>query len=54
MIFKGFFLAPNVTGMAEKGMIFAAALFAKMGMNVTPAWYEKRSDIIETIIFNES
>lgn len=53
MIFKGFFLAPNVTGMAEKGMIFAAALFAKMGMNVTPAWDEKRSDIIETIIFND-
>lgn len=49
--YEGFFLAPNVTGMAEKGMIFAAALFAKMGMNVTPAWDEKRSDIIETIIF---
>ena len=26
---------------------------AKMGMNVTPAWDEKRSDIIETIIFND-
>ncbi|NRO52755.1 hypothetical protein IMAU50024_01302 [Lactobacillus helveticus] len=51
--YEGFFLAPNVTGMAEKGMIFAAALFAKMGMNVTPAWDEKRSDIIETIIFND-
>lgn len=48
--YEGFFLAPNVTGMAEKGMIFAAALFAKMGLNVTPAWDEKRSDIIETII----
>lgn len=51
--YEGFFLAPNVTEMAEKGMIFAAALFAKMGMNVTPAWDEKRSDIIETIIFND-
>lgn len=51
--YEGFFLAPNVTGMAEKGMIFAAALFAKMGMNVTPAWDEKCSDIIETIIFND-
>ena len=39
--------------LAEKGVIFAAALFAKMGMNVTPAWDEKRSDIIETIIFND-
>ncbi len=51
--YEGFFLSPNVTGMAEKGMIFAAALFDKMGMNVTPAWDEKRSDIIETIIFND-
>ncbi|KWX58281.1 aluminum resistance protein [Lactobacillus crispatus] len=51
--YEGFFLAPNVTGMAEKGMIFAAALFAKMGLNVTPAWDEKRSDIIETIIFGD-
>ncbi|CDI61522.1 Aluminum resistance protein [Lactobacillus helveticus CIRM-BIA 104] len=39
--------------LAEKGVIFAVALFAKMGMNVTPAWDEKRSDIIETIIFND-
>ncbi len=51
--YEGFFLSPNVTGMAEKGMIFAAALFDKMGMNVTPAWDEKHSDIIETIIFND-
>lgn len=51
--YEGFFLAPNVTGMAEKGMIFAAALFEKMGLKVTPAWNEKRSDIIETIIFND-
>ncbi|TSO26566.1 aminotransferase class V-fold PLP-dependent enzyme [Lactobacillus sp. LL6] len=50
--YEGFFIAPNVTGMAEKGMIFAASLFAKMGMNVTPAWNEQRSDVIETIIFN--
>lgn len=34
-------------------MIFAASLFAKMGMNVTPAWNEQRSDVIETIIFND-
>lgn len=51
--YEGFFLSPNVTGMAEKGMIFAAALFAKIGLNVTPAWDEQRSDIIETVIFND-
>lgn len=51
--YEGFFLAPNVTGMAQKGMIFAAALFAKMGLKVSPKWNEDRSDIIETIIFND-
>lgn len=49
--YEGFFLSPNVTGMAEKGMVFAASLFAKLGLDVTPAWNEERSDIIETIIF---
>lgn len=51
--YEGFFLAPNVTGMAQKGMIFAAALFSKLGLKVTPQWNEKRSDIIETIIFDD-
>ena len=51
--YEGFFISPNVTGMAEKGMIFAAALFEKMGMEVTPKWNETRSDIIETIIFGD-
>ncbi|ARD06560.1 aluminum resistance protein [Lactobacillus amylolyticus] len=51
--YEGFFISPNVTGMAEKGMIFAAALFEKMGMEVTPKWNETRSDVIETIIFGD-
>lgn len=51
--YEGFFLSPNVTGMAEKGMIFAAALFEKLGLDVTPKWNETRSDVIETIIFND-
>lgn len=51
--YEGFFLAPNVTGMAEKGMVFAASLFAQLGLNVTPKWDEDRSDIIETIIFQD-
>lgn len=51
--YEGFFISPNVTGMAEKGMVFAAALFEKLGMNVTPAWNEERSDVIETVIFDD-
>lgn len=51
--YEGFFLSPNVTGMAQKGMVFAAALFVKLGLNASPAWDEARSDIIERITFND-
>ncbi|WP_334328403.1 methionine gamma-lyase family protein [Companilactobacillus sp. HBUAS59699] len=52
-MFQGFFLAPRVTGNAIKGAIFEAALFAKMGLNVSPKWNEDRTDLIQTIIFND-
>ncbi|WP_125569148.1 aminotransferase class I/II-fold pyridoxal phosphate-dependent enzyme [Companilactobacillus insicii] len=52
-MFQGFFLAPRVTGNAIKGAIFEAALFAKMGLNVSPKWNDDRTDLIQTIIFND-
>ncbi|WP_125761040.1 methionine gamma-lyase family protein [Companilactobacillus hulinensis] len=52
-IFQGFFLAPRVTGNAIKGAIFEAALFAKMGLNVSPKWNEDRTDLIQTINFDD-
>ena len=47
--FQGFFLAPNVTAGAEKGAIFAAALYESLGFNVHPSSREKRYDIIQAI-----
>ncbi|APX72566.1 methionine gamma-lyase family protein [Companilactobacillus allii] len=52
-MFQGFFLAPRVTGNAIKGAIFEAALFAKMGLDVSPKWNEDRTDLIQTINFND-
>lgn len=51
--YEGFFLAPHTTGEAIKGMIYAAALLEKMGYNVSPKWNEPRTDLIQTIIFND-
>lgn len=51
--YEGFFLAPHTTGEAIKGMIFSAALLEKLGCEVTPKWDEPRTDLIQTIIFND-
>lgn len=51
---EGFFLAPQVTGSAIKGAIFAAALLEKLGFVVTPKWDEPRTDLIQTIILGSA
>ncbi|MQS76518.1 aminotransferase class I/II-fold pyridoxal phosphate-dependent enzyme [Companilactobacillus halodurans] len=52
-MFQGFFLAPRVTGNAIKGAIFEAAIFEKLGLNVSPKWDADRTDLIQTIEFND-
>ncbi|MFC6322254.1 methionine gamma-lyase family protein [Companilactobacillus baiquanensis] len=52
-MFQGFFLAPRVTGNAIKGAIFEAAIFENLGLNVSPKWNEDRTDLIQTITFND-
>jgi len=47
---EGLFLAPQVTGNAIKGAIFAAALLDQLGFQVTPQWDEPRTDLIQTIL----
>lgn len=48
-LFLGTFNAPQVTGEAIKTAVFASALFSILGYQVTPAYNEKRSDIIQVI-----
>ena len=47
--YQGFFLAPTVTAGAEKGAIFAAALYERLGFAVHPKAAAPRYDIIQAI-----
>ena len=49
-LFMGLFNAPHVTGEALKTAIYAAALFEKLGYEVSPSYDEKRADIIQSIV----
>lgn len=52
-MFQGFFLAPNVVGEAVKGAIFTARLMELIGIKSTPRYDEKRTDLIQTIVFED-
>ncbi|MCL2195619.1 MAG: methionine gamma-lyase family protein [Oscillospiraceae bacterium] len=52
-LFMGLFHAPHVVGESLKTAVFAAALFARMGYAVTPAWHEPRADIIQSVTLGE-
>lgn len=47
--YQGIFLAPTVAANAEKGAIFAAAIYEKLGFNVVPNSTEERHDIIQAV-----
>ena len=49
--YQGFFLAPTVVAGAEKGAIFAANVYEKLGYQVIPGSSETRYDIIQQVIF---
>lgn len=48
-LYQGFFLAPTVTASAEKGAIFAATLYERLGFKVHPKAEAERYDIIQAI-----
>lgn len=52
-MYHGFFLAPHVVGESLKGAIFTAHLLEKIGIETTPSSTDKRTDIIQSIIFHE-
>ena len=48
--FKGIFMAPNAVKEALKSQVFAAYMLQKLGYkNVSPAYDEKRTDIMQTV-----
>jgi len=48
-LYQGFFLAPTVVASAEKGAIFAACAYERLGFRVVPEGKEDRHDIIQSI-----
>ena len=53
LIFQGLFMAPSVVSEAVKGAILASKVFEDIGFNSTPKYNEKRTDIIQNIIFGK-
>ncbi|MBP1888438.1 cystathionine beta-lyase family protein involved in aluminum resistance [Clostridium moniliforme] len=51
-LLQGFFLAPHVTIEAVKSSIFCARVMELAGFNAKPASNEDRTDIVQTVIFN--
>lgn len=52
-MYQGFFLAPHVVGQALKGAVFTAAILEKLGMNSSPKWNAVRTDLIQSVQFND-
>lgn len=53
LIFQGLFMAPSVVCNAVKGAVLASKIFEDIGFISTPKFYEKRTDLIQTITFNK-
>ena len=53
LIFQGLFMAPSIVSDCVKGAILAAKVFEDIGYKSTPRHDEKRTDIIQAIIFDE-
>lgn len=53
LLFQGLFLAPHISMEAVKGAIFCSRVMELAGFEVLPKYNEKRSDIIQSIKFND-
>ncbi|MEF7561709.1 methionine gamma-lyase family protein [Bacillus infantis] len=52
-MYQGFFLAPHVAGQALKGAVFTSALLEMLGMNSSPKWDAERTDLIQSVQFDD-
>ncbi|WP_347550298.1 methionine gamma-lyase family protein [Pseudalkalibacillus hwajinpoensis] len=52
-MFQGIFLAPHTVGQAVKGAVYSSALLEAAGFNTTPEWDSKRTDLIQSVQFND-
>lgn len=52
-MYQGFFLAPHIVGQSLKGAIFTAAMLERLGMNSSPSWNTSRTDLIQSVQFDD-
>ena len=53
-LMMGFFNAPHLTGEALKLAVYAAALFEKLGYDVSPGYNQKRGDIVQALVLGDA
>jgi cystathionine beta-lyase family protein involved in aluminum resistance len=54
LMFQGLFMAPHVVAESLKGAVFCAALMKHAGFETLPSVASKRSDIIQSVKFNNA
>lgn len=52
-MYQGFFLSPHVVSQSLKGAVFTSALLTKLGLNTTPKYDDYRTDLIQSVTFND-
>jgi cystathionine beta-lyase family protein involved in aluminum resistance len=52
-MYQGFFMAPHVVSQALKGAVFTSAFLEKLGFNTSPSWDSKRTDLIQSVQFDD-
>ncbi|WP_377889158.1 aminotransferase class I/II-fold pyridoxal phosphate-dependent enzyme [Alkalihalobacillus sp. R86527] len=52
-MYQGLFLAPHTVGQAVKGAVYSSALLESAGFNTTPSWNSKRTDLIQSVQFDD-
>ncbi|TLS37419.1 aminotransferase class I/II-fold pyridoxal phosphate-dependent enzyme [Pseudalkalibacillus caeni] len=52
-MYQGFFLAPHIVGQALKGAVFTAAFLEEIGFDTHPYWNSPRTDLIQSVQFND-
>jgi cystathionine beta-lyase family protein involved in aluminum resistance len=52
-MYQGFFLAPHVVAQSLKGAVFTSALLTELGMDTNPSPHETRTDLIQSVQFND-
>jgi cystathionine beta-lyase family protein involved in aluminum resistance len=52
-MYQGFFMAPHTVAQALKGAVFTAAMLERLGMNSSPKWDAPRTDLIQSVQFDD-